>query len=316
MNSGCEGNCLTFIEGDEARPVRSEKPIAAAAAGFVALLAFSVLWPLPILWLNDATVDAPLTIDSRSFLGRESPAADVLFWAIAGIYTLTLLHGRLDTIVEQWTLLVADVRTFGWRIQSRVRCTRAAHAVIALVASIVAVAAAWWFVDAPLIALAETWQTDATRAATRMFNRLGGGMNPAMIVVFFILVGLVFATRRWWRLGCAMCAAALSGGILVQLLKALVGRSRPELWLGAFHFANPKASSFPSGHTIGAFAIASSIVFGSRSLPLRIIAIVLACGVGAARVMAFRHWPSDVVASAILGIWLGWFFSTAIAEES
>lgn len=293
-------------------PVRSW---VAAAGTFAALLVLSIVWPAPVLWLNAATVDAPLTIDSHSFLGREAPAADVLFWTIAGLYLLVLLHGRLDTLRAQWRELTAEARQIGSRLADRVRRTSPLVASVALALSLGAVAGIWLLLDMPLIALAEASQSDATRGATRLFNRLGGGMNPAMIVIFFLVAGMVFAIRRWWLIGLAMFVAALSGGIFVQVVKALVGRSRPELWLGAFHFADPKASSFPSGHTIGAFAIASTLLFGSRSRALRFVAFAVACGVAASRVMAFRHWPSDVAASALLGTWIGWFFSTAIVKE-
>lgn len=295
--------------------VGSDRSRAAASVGFVALLALSILWPAPVLWLNSVTFHAPLTIDERSFLGRESPAADVLFWAIAGLYLFAVLQGRIDTLLDEWRLLVDDTRQLGTRLRQRITRTSPLLATFALLASIGAVAAVWLLADSRLISIAEASQTEATRMATRLFNRLGGGMNPALIVIFFIVAGLAFAVRRWWLMGLAMAIASLSGGVFIQIVKALVGRSRPELWLGAFHFSDPKASSFPSGHTIGAFAIASAVLFGSRSTPLRTFALVLACGVAASRVMAFRHWPSDVVASALLGIWLGWFFTTAIVQE-
>lgn len=307
---------MTSIEGDEVMAAGSDRARAAVSVGFVVLLSLSLFWPGPVLWLNSVTFQAPLTIDERSFLGRESPAADVLFWAIAGLYLFVVLQGRIDMLLEERRLLGADVRHIGARLRERVRRTSPALASAALGSSLAVIAAIWLFADSPLIAIAEASRSEFTRSLTRIFNRLGGGMNPALIVIFFIVAGLVFAIRRWWLLGLSMAAAALSGGIFVQLVKALVGRSRPELWLGAFHFSDPRASSFPSGHTIGAFAIASAALFGSRSLPLRVIALLLACGVGVSRVMAFRHWPSDVAASALLGIWLGWFFSTAIVQDS
>ncbi|HEX3581960.1 MAG TPA: phosphatase PAP2 family protein, partial [Thermoanaerobaculia bacterium] len=81
----------------------------------------------------------------------------------------------------------------------------------------------------------------------------------------------------------------------------LVARARPELWLGPAVRAHV-AASFPSGHTISAFSLAGVLLFGSRNHVLRVVAILLAIGVACARILAFRHWTSDVVASALLAL--------------
>ena len=140
----------------------------------------------------------------------------------------------------------------------------------------------------------------------RITNRLGGGMNPAMIVLFFLLAGVAYRHRRWIEYAVAMSIAGLGGGILAQLVKFAVGRTRPELWLGPFAHARASSTSFPSGHTVGAFALAGVIVFASRNLPLRIVAIIIAFAVGVSRILAFRHWTSDVLASALIGVAVAW----------
>jgi undecaprenyl-diphosphatase len=140
-------------------------------------------------------------------------------------------------------------------------------------------------------------------------------MNPTMIILFFLLGGLAFGRRAWLVYAVAMGFAGAAGGLIVHALKYLVGRSRPEVWLGPFHHVIPPASSFPSGHTMSAFAIASVLFFGSRLMPLRVVAMVIAAAVGASRVLGFRHWPSDVCASALIGTAFGWFFVTAVKLE-
>ena len=94
--------------------------------------------------------------------------------------------------------------------------------------------------------------------------------------------------------------------MILEVAENIVGRTRPELWLGAFHWMRGSANSFPSGHTVGAFAIGGVLMLASRSVPLRLVAFFLAIGVACARVLAFRHWPSDVVASASLGLLSAW----------
>jgi membrane-associated phospholipid phosphatase len=120
--------------------------------------------------------------------------------------------------------------------------------------------------------------------------------------LFFVITGLAYRRRHWFVYGIAMALAGLGAGIFAQLIKFAVGRTRPELWVGPFHYARVSASSFPSGHTIGAFALAGVLILNAESKVLRIVAALLAVSVAVARVFAFRHWPSDVVASAALGL--------------
>ena len=48
------------------------------------------------------------------------------------------------------------------------------------------------------------------------------------------------------------------------------------------------------------------IVFASRSLPFRVVAFLIAVAVGLSRILAFRHWTSDVLASALIGLAIAW----------
>jgi membrane-associated phospholipid phosphatase len=141
-------------------------------------------------------------------------------------------------------------------------------------------------------------------------------MNPPLIVGYFFAAGLLLGRPRSAELAVCMLFAGGMSGLLVQLLKQVIGRARPELWLGPFHHAWPSATSFPSGHTVGAFALASVIFFGAEKRLLRYGSIVLAAGIGCARVVAFRHWPSDVVASALIGTAMGWFFVQTLRRST
>jgi membrane-associated phospholipid phosphatase len=63
-------------------------------------------------------------------------------------------------------------------------------------------------------------------------------------------------------------------------------------------------NSFPSGHTAQAFAAATFLAkeYGHKSVWYSIGAYSLATGVGAMRILNDRHWLSDVVAGAGIGI--------------
>jgi membrane-associated phospholipid phosphatase len=260
-----------------------------ASAAFAAMLILSVFWPSPVVGVNQICCNANLSVDDLSFLGREAPSWDVVFWCIAGVLALAILQ---------------DVREFR-SVASEFRATRVSLGVrpaIALAGSALIVAALWIFVDAPATAFSERIATDNVQDWIRLANRFGGGMNPVMIIGFFLFAGLAYARPRWTGYAIRMALAGAAGGVIAQIVKFAVARTRPELWLGPFQHARSSASSFPSGHTVGAFALAGVLMFGSESKTMRVIAGLLALAVAVSRVLAFRHWVSDVTASAAIGI--------------
>lgn len=272
-----------------------------AATAFVTLLALSVVWPSPAVSINRLCCNASIGADELSFLGREAAAWDVAFWCIAGLFALALVDWSGD---------------YGepWRIVRALRIRLRAADVLALAGAAGLVAVTWYALDAPGIAWAERIQSDDVEGAVRIANRFGGGMNPAMVVGFFLLAGVAFRLRRWVEYAVAMTIAGLGAGVLGQLVKLIVGRTRPEVWLGPFHHARIAASSFPSGHTVGAFALAGVLLFLSPSVTMRAVAVILAAGVGMSRILAFRHWPSDVAASAAAGLIVAWIVTRAVTQ--
>ena len=87
-----------------------------------------------------------------------------------------------------------------------------------------------------------------------------------------------------------------------MLLKHLIARSRPyDCILGLIPLITPPTDySFPSGHTAASFAV-GALLF--RKLPKRygIPALVLAALIGFSRLYLGVHYPSDVLAGALLG---------------
>jgi membrane-associated phospholipid phosphatase len=96
-----------------------------------------------------------------------------------------------------------------------------------------------------------------------------------------------------------LALAALAGtNLLVEGLKRAVGRTRPD---GEHKHSN---SSFPSSHAANAFALAW--VLGARwrrGLPLY---LALALLVAFSRMYLNRHFLSDVVAGAFIGLMCAW----------
>lgn len=106
------------------------------------------------------------------------------------------------------------------------------------------------------------------------------------------------------RLGFIFFAIAVPV-LAVAIIKRLIGRARPSVWdvtdpysYEPLIFA-PDYTSMPSGHTTNAFAVAIAIgaVFPMARLPMWIFALVIA----GSRVIVDAHFPSDVVAGAVVG---------------
>ena len=94
-------------------------------------------------------------------------------------------------------------------------------------------------------------------------------------------------------------------GLLSIAFKMFFGRARPRLldMVGPFHFdmLSWKSSvlSFPSGHTVTAFATVTALAFMAPRLGSWLF--VLAVLIAASRVITGAHYPSDVIAGAALG---------------
>jgi membrane-associated phospholipid phosphatase len=278
-----------------------------AAAAFITLLILSVFWPSPIVSINRLWLGQPLGVDELSFLGRESPSWDVVFWCIAGILLIAILQSAEGRDVREplRQLRALRIEREQWR-----------HALFGFLGALAVTALAFFLLDVPVLAWAEGIQSDWTESVIRIVNRFGGGMNPVLVVCFFLIAGIAYLERRWVSYAIAMAIAGLVAGTAAQIVKLLVGRARPELWLGPAAYAPGSSTSFPSGHTVGAFALAGVLVFSSRSVVLRILAFLLAAAVGLSRILAFRHWTSDVVASAAIGLVAAWVVSEAVVRRS
>lgn len=103
-------------------------------------------------------------------------------------------------------------------------------------------------------------------------------------------------------------SAALAVGLSVLLfmcVKNLIGRPRPfETW-GALTclMAPPDKFSFPSGHTMTAFAVWGALFIGTPVLSYLYLAIAIL--IGLSRIFLGLHYPTDVLVGAVLGGGIG-----------
>lgn len=121
------------------------------------------------------------------------------------------------------------------------------------------------------------------------------------------LVLLVFGGANGYAAVGAAGLAASAGIIVFQVLKRVFNRQRP-CCIAAHCWATllpPDQFSFPSGHSITAFAVATPMFLHFPGLT----AGLLFCGLSVAvsRVMLGLHFLSDVLAGCALGFLLGYF---------
>jgi membrane-associated phospholipid phosphatase len=103
--------------------------------------------------------------------------------------------------------------------------------------------------------------------------------------------------RDWLRATCAVALTELTG----QTIKRVVRRPRPPEDARGGRPPTPSRYSFPSAHT--AAATAAAIVFPPL-LP-RTPLLIAAAATAASRAYLGVHYPSDVVAGAVLGSCIG-----------
>ena len=94
-----------------------------------------------------------------------------------------------------------------------------------------------------------------------------------------------------------------AAGVVTPLLKRAFGRARPIQNEGShsFHPLNGHFESFPSGHSTNAFAFATAIAGHYDGWVVPTIVYTIATGVAVSRVNDHVHFPSDVVAGALIG---------------
>lgn len=140
-------------------------------------------------------------------------------------------------------------------------------------------------------------------------------------VLMPLLALSVLGRPRVWA---AVLGSVPAGALLSVSVKQWAGVPRPAAVLDQtwFHLVGPALhhNSFPSGHTISAFAAAAAVLATCVATPQRGRDwVLIACGVLAATVVALSrvavgaHWPLDIAAGAAIG-WLAGLSGAALAR--
>jgi membrane-associated phospholipid phosphatase len=132
-------------------------------------------------------------------------------------------------------------------------------------------------------------------------------------------VGRITKNERAADLGLHGTEALLIGAQLGNVLKGIVGRARPYVDVTQPHdyqafrgySGGSDYRSFPSGHTIAAFAAASAVTSETKRWWPKSVWIIGpmmyggAAAVGWSRMFENKHWASDVITGAAVGTFAG-----------
>ena len=124
--------------------------------------------------------------------------------------------------------------------------------------------------------------------------------------IWILIAFVLLCTKQNRKYGITLSVGLLAGVLFGYVfLKNLIELSRPN-WIDqsiTLLIANPTDFSFPSGHTLSS-AIAATILTMSNK-KFGYIAIPLACLIAFSRLYLFVHFPSDVLAAALIGSLIG-----------
>jgi lipid A 4'-phosphatase len=255
-------------------------------------------------------------------------AAALSFGALIGLARIAAGHHFLSDVVDAGLLVVGTTWFFHWWLVKHAGATPIIAAIDRLGETPTGRRILWAvaFVLAEFVAI--VW---VDRPVADFFHDDGGPLQPFFGDVqwfglgypYLVASGLAFVLLRWggeWeklrpraeamrRLayipGFIFVAVATSG-LVADLLKIVVGRTRPKLLFdgGAYDFTwfglRADHWSFPSGHATTAAALMTALwCLWPRPLWLYVAAAAL---IAASRVITGQHYLSDVVAGAAIGV--------------
>ena len=161
---------------------------------------------------------------------------------------------------------------------------------------------------------AHAWVRGVSPVITQM------GSNGAWgTAAMFLGVGLIGGDKKSTETAVLATSAMLQSGILVTFLKGIFGRQRPYWADGVDHWSGPvgffkrfksgqtgRYDSFPGGHSITAFSLATVVAMQYReTVWVPILAYTTATGVALSRLTENKHWLTDSLVGSVLGYLIG-----------
>ena len=126
------------------------------------------------------------------------------------------------------------------------------------------------------------------------------------ISAMFYLTGRLRHDERAKETGLLAAEALVNSTIVSQAIKGISQRQRPQVDHSSGEFFDG-GSSFPSGHAINSWALATVIAYeyGPRHPVVRYSSYALATAISISRYTGRRHFLSDVLAGSVMGYGIG-----------
>jgi len=162
--------------------------------------------------------------------------------------------------------------------------------------------------DSGIIGLVQGWENPSLTRAAEALSAIGSTVGVTVLV---LAIGAFLAAVLGHRKELLLLVFTVGGAaILNTLLKKIFQRERPSL----HRLIEETGYSFPSGHSMAAFALYGVLAFllwrhvRSKIGRMTLIALsaLLVLSIGLSRIYLGVHYPSDVLAGYMAsGVWLG-----------
>lgn len=141
--------------------------------------------------------------------------------------------------------------------------------------------------------------------ADRLIIFFGDYYVYALVVIVLVAVLLMpwSKQKKIQALIASFASALIARFVIGSSIRFLYYHPRPYTAFNLPHLLTDPTSSFPSGHTIFIFGLATALYFYSKPLAYFVYASGLVIGV--ARIIGGVHYPYDILGGIVLGILTG-----------
>jgi undecaprenyl-diphosphatase len=155
---------------------------------------------------------------------------------------------------------------------------------------------------------------DRSAGATKVFKDISNTTEMVSIAVpaAVLIAGLIDNNSTTLKKGLYLAESAAATTFVTFGMKYAFQRSRPYMVTpGLTKVSGGSGPSFPSGHTSIAFATATSLTLAFPKWYVAVPAYAWAASVGYSRMYLGVHYPTDVLAGAVIGAGSAWLMYKA-----